>query len=341
MSSMSASVVAVTWCVWLSSCALPVQLGGEDPEPAVPENPSAPFTPLAADPSLTSTLRVTAVDLTASHVSPARMARTSAGEVVIATDDALVFVDRAGLTRVEYDGKVGPVRALHIVNDTYLLAAEHGLFACVVDEGKLNCDELEPPGEHEPSRIAVLGFSPMSAGRVLYAAVRSVGTLKLGPSPWTRSQHIKAAVAGTTRAWPWVRLDEAPWACELDRAPPDATICSQAEVFTAPVTQATQVDATTTAIATDGAGVRIRVGTEWQTWNTTHGLADDHVNDLIVWQGELWAATNAGLSRFSTEPTDTSGVPSEPVVALSVNDDGTLLAAIGRTPSRFVRIARR
>ena len=78
-----------------------------------------------------------------------------------------------------------------------------------------------------------------------------------------------------------------------------------------------------------------------ETWNTTNGLADDHVNDLIVWQGELWAATNAGLSRFSTEPTDTSGVPSEPVVALSVNDDGTLLAAIGRTPSRFVSIARR
>jgi ligand-binding sensor domain-containing protein len=51
-----------------------------------------------------------------------------------------------------------------------------------------------------------------------------------------------------------------------------------------------------------GYGVARFDGTSWQVYTTTHGLADDFVNDIAVAaDGALWFATRAGASRFDGE----------------------------------------
>jgi uncharacterized repeat protein (TIGR01451 family) len=64
----------------------------------------------------------------------------------------------------------------------------------------------------------------------------------------------------------------------------------------------------------------------WETFTITHGLASNYINDLDIYNGEIWAATDAGLSLYSKQNrdwqtlTETYNLPADSIVSIGIDD---------------------
>lgn len=336
------------------ACLMRVQLGSGasaegpaaagDDEQKQDDGGGAPVKPTGTDVQPAPELRVKDFGVAIDEVTPARMARAASGDVFIAADDALFVAGRSSVSKYPYDpsdGGFASVRAIAALSESVLLATDAGTFVCELDDDRARCKRAS---EHDgPS---VVGFAPMPGGKVLFASEKSVGVLKASAPFLTPpvSLTTERGVAGTTRAWQWLRFDAAPWACALDRPPQagQSLACVAKEKLSAKVTQVVAIDEATIAFATLGDGVLLR-GKEADAWDESNGLPDGHVNDLIVWQDDLWAATESGLARLDPKngarDVPESVLAGQAVVALAIGGDGALLAAVGRQPSKLVRFS--
>lgn len=329
----------------LQGCLMRVELGGEAVTAATetPENP--PGAPVSDKPNPTpaggTVLRVSDLGIALDRVTPALFTRTQSGDVLLATDDGILTLAAQKHMTDEYHAS-GPsfarVDGVIAVGDAIFLATNEGAYVCNRGEEKLLCERAK--GDE-----GVVGFAPLPGGRVLFARKDGVGMLRTTMPFFSSPAHVEAQAAfiGTTRSWRWLRHEGSPYACALSKQPTPSTPpneCAAIEQFSAPVTQAVDVDDMTTAFATAGAHVRLRMGQKRITWETP----SPQVNDVVVWQGDVWAATEKGLAYYDPK-SGSGGVPdvgvlaNEPVLALALSDDGGLIAAIGRSPTRLYQLA--
>lgn len=89
------------------------------------------------------------------------------------------------------------------------------------------------------------------------------------------------------------------------------------------------------------AGVSEFDGQIWTTYTTTHGLADNQVNDMVIdaETGLLWFATDKGVSTFDgrrwTTYTTTHGLADDQVKSIGVDETGRRWVATDNGFSRF------
>lgn len=355
---MTRLMFAITLAAALTSgCLQRLQLGGG--EDGVPAGSGAEQQTTSGDtsgpaktkpiPAEGTFLRVTDLGVSAARMTPSMFARTATGDVIVATDGALITVFGGSAMSEAYHvngGGFKTVRGAAYLADMLFLATDAGPFVCTRDETRLVCERT---GEHGGVSPEVIGFAPMPAGRVLYATPEDVGVMKASSpyfSPPTKFT-APAPVSGTTRVWSWLLHAKAPYACRLTRMPTglaQTADCTAADDFTAPVRQAAESGATM-AFATWGDGVIVQTDSGRTKWQTP----DARVSDLVVWQGDLWAGTEAGLAQYdlktgesrTPDPEGLGDLAGEPVAALALGDDGGLIAAIGRSPVRLYLLGTR